>query len=104
MAMSVKPAIEGTLSPASGHYDPAAMSRSRSTVPIMARGLVVPHLKAAHMTAPARTAKRVKNSLPAGGHPHMTAREFAAFTAVIASAAKQSTSPRRDNEAPYSGV
>src|SRR4029077_604063 len=44
----------------------------RSTVPIRARGHVVPHQQAAHMTATGRLCTRVKKLLRAGGHPHMT--------------------------------
>src|ERR1700736_5916163 len=83
MAMSVNPAIEGNQPLSSGHCDPAAMIGPRSTVPIRARGHVVPHQQAAHMTATGRLCTRVKKLLRAGGHPHMTAL-------VIASGAKQS--------------
>jgi hypothetical protein len=72
MAMSVNPAIEGSLASSWGHRDPAAMIRPRSTVPIRARGHVVPHSEAAHMTATARPYLTQKKPLPAGGHPHMT--------------------------------
>src|SRR5437870_2473085 len=73
MAMSVNPAIEGNPPLSSGHGDPAAMIRPRSTVPIRARGHVVPHQQAAHMTATGRTCTRVK-TLASRGHPHMTTR------------------------------
>src|SRR5580704_5012708 len=72
MAMSVNPAIEGNQPLSSGHCDPAAMIGPRSTVPIRARGHVVPHQQAAHMTATGRLCTRVKKLLRAGGHPHMT--------------------------------
>ena len=51
MAMSVNPAIEGNQPLSSGHRDPAAMIGPRSTVPIRARGHVVPQQQAVHMTA-----------------------------------------------------
>jgi hypothetical protein len=54
MAMSVNPAIEGNLPLSSGHRDPAAMIRPRSTVPIRASGQDVPQQQAAHMTATGR--------------------------------------------------
>src|SRR5882672_5015127 len=72
MAMSVNPAIEGNQPMSSGHCDPAAMIGPRSTVPIRARGHVVPQQQAAHMTATGRLCTRVKKLLRAGGHPHMT--------------------------------
>jgi hypothetical protein len=55
MAMSVNPAIEGNLPLSSGHRDPAAMIRPRSTVPIRASGHDLPQQQAAHMTATGRT-------------------------------------------------
>jgi hypothetical protein len=51
MAMSVSPAIEGNPQLSSGHCDPGGMIGPRSTVPIRARGHVVPQPQAAHMTA-----------------------------------------------------
>jgi hypothetical protein len=44
--MSVNPAIEGNPPLSSGHGDPAAMIGPRSTLPIRARGHVVPQLAA----------------------------------------------------------
>src|SRR6266480_849918 len=76
MAMSVNPAIEGNQPLSSGHCDPAAMIRPRSTVPIRARGHVVPHQQAAHMTATGRTLHAREKLLRAGGHPHMTVGEI----------------------------
>jgi len=73
MAMSVNPAIEGNLALSSGHRDPAAMIRPRSTVPIRASGHRVPHQQAVHMTATWPHFLAREKSLQVGGHPHMTA-------------------------------
>src|SRR5258708_8009415 len=73
MAMSVNPINEGSLSDVMGQCDPAAMIRSRSTVPIRACGQGVPRQQAGHMTASCRLSRRAKKTLLAGGHPHMTA-------------------------------
>jgi hypothetical protein len=73
MAMSVNPTNEGNLSDVMGHYDPVAMIRLRSTVPIRVCGHVVPRQQAGHMTARFRLATLAKKPLLAGGHPHMTA-------------------------------
>jgi hypothetical protein len=72
MAMSVNPINEGSLSDVMGQCDPAAMIRSRSTVPIRACGQGVPRQQAGHMTASCRLSRRAKKTLLAGGHPHMT--------------------------------
>ena len=66
MAMSVNPAIEGNQPLSSGPCDPAAMIGPRSTVPIRARGRVVPQQQAVHMTATGRTCTRVNNSCEPG--------------------------------------
>ncbi len=50
MAVSVNRPIEADLSNVLGRYDPVAMIRSRSTVPIRASGLA-PRKQAGHMTA-----------------------------------------------------
>jgi hypothetical protein len=70
MAMSVNPAIEGNLSASSGQRDPAAMIGPRSTVPIRARGHVVPRSQAAHMTATGRTCTRRKTLASRGPSTH----------------------------------
>src|SRR5206468_9001831 len=70
MAMSVNPAIEGNQPLSSGHCDPAAMIGPRSTVPIRARGHVVPHQQAAHMTATGRTCTRGKTLANRGPSTH----------------------------------
>jgi hypothetical protein len=67
MAMSVNPTIEGNLLFVMGHYDPAAMIRPRSTDPIRARGHVVPHPQAEHMTAAGRTSTARKKTLAKRG-------------------------------------
>jgi hypothetical protein len=89
MAMSVNPAIEGHLTSSLGHYDPVAMIRPRSTVPIRARGHVVPLLEAEHMTATGRSCTRVKKTLPAGGHPHMTNGRQSFYFAAALSVARR---------------
>jgi hypothetical protein len=71
MAMSVNPTIEGNLLFVMGHYDPVAMIRPRSTDPIRARGHVVPHHKAEHMTAAGRTSTaRTKTLAKRGPSTH----------------------------------
>src|SRR5438552_7912140 len=70
MAMSVNPAIEGNQPLSSGHCDPAAMIGPRSTVPIRARGHVVPHQQAVHMTATGRTCTRGKTLANRGPSTH----------------------------------
>jgi len=72
MAMSVNPAIEGNQPLSSGHCDPAAMIGPRSTVPIRARGHVVPHQQAVHMTATGRTCTRGKTLANRGPSTHDT--------------------------------
>jgi len=67
MAMSVNPAIETNLLFVMGHRDPAAMIRPRSTDPIRARGHVVPHPEAEHMTAAGRTSTARKKTLAKRG-------------------------------------
>src|SRR5213083_1661839 len=83
MAMSVNPAIEGNQPLSSGHCDPAAMIGPRSTVPIRARGHVVPHQQAVHMTATGRTCTRGKTLANRGPSTHDS-------DSVIANEAKQS--------------
>jgi hypothetical protein len=68
--MSVNPAIEGNQLLSSGYCDPAAMIRPRSTVPIRARGHVVPHQQAVHMTATGRTCTRGKTLANRGPSTH----------------------------------
>jgi hypothetical protein len=68
--MSVNPAIEGNQPLSSGHCDPAAMIGPRSTVPIRARGHVVPQQQAAHMTATGCISTRVKALASRGPSTH----------------------------------
>src|SRR6266550_4674638 len=79
MAMSVNPAIEGNQPLSSGHCDPAAMIGPRSTVPIRARGHVVPHQQAAHMTATGRTCTRAKALASRGPSTHDSQDGWAAL-------------------------
>src|SRR3984893_17495636 len=70
MAMSVNPAIEGNQPLSSGQCDPAEMIGPRSTVPIRARGHVVPQQQAAHMTATGRPCTHVKTLASRGPSTH----------------------------------
>src|SRR6185436_4875200 len=83
MARSVHNAIESSLASSSGHRDPAAMIRARSTVPIMASGRVVPHSKAAHMTATNRPSPRVTKTLASRGPSTHDERIKAAYLSSL---------------------
>jgi nucleoside-diphosphate-sugar epimerase len=70
MAISVNRAIDGNQPLSLGHCGPAAMIGPRSTVPITARGHVVPQHQAAHMTATGRTCTHVKTRANRGPSTH----------------------------------
>jgi hypothetical protein len=83
MAMSVNPAIEGYPSYVIGALRPRRNDRASIHGSHPGQRPSVPRKQAVHMTATGRTLHTRENLLPAGGHPHMTARLFDLDTAPM---------------------